>query len=75
MIFKSAKNFKEYNDKRKTNENFKFNDYLPKKFQKQRKPLLPLYKEPKKNKQNTVWKALDGNYTSFINNKKVDLIS
>ena len=44
-------------------------------FQKQQKLLLPYYKDAKKNKKKTVGKALDGNYTLFIDNKKVDLIS
>ena len=75
LIFKSAINLKEYNDKRKSSKNINFNayitDHLPEKFQKYRKLLLPLYKEAKK----TVWKALDGNYTLFIKNKNVDSTS
>ena len=37
--------------------------------------LLPYYKEAKKNKKKTIQKALDGNYTLFIDNKQVDLMS
>ena len=58
-----------------TNLNTYITDHLPVKFQEQRKLLLPYHKEAKKNKNKTVWKALDGNYTLFIDNKKVDLIS
>ena len=79
LIFKSALNRNEYNDKRKSNESINFNayitDHLFEKFQRQRKLLLPLYKEAKKNKPKTVWKALDVNYTLFIRNKKVDFTS
>ena len=58
-----------------TNLNTYITDHLPVKFQEQRKLLLQYYKEAKKNKKKTDWKALDGNYTLFIDNKKVDLIS
>ena len=39
---------------------------------------FPLFVEPyegEKNNKKTMWKALDGNYTLFIDNKQVDLIS
>ena len=58
-----------------TNLNTYITDHLPVKFQEQRKLPLPYYKEAKKNKKKTVWKALESNYTLFIDNKKVDLIS
>ena len=56
------------------NLNTYITDYLPAKFQEQQKLLLPYYKEAKKNKKKTMWKALDGNYTLFIDNKQVDLM-
>ena len=58
-----------------TNLNTYITDHLPTKFQEQRKVLLPYYKEAKKNKKKTIWKALDGNYTLFIENEQVDLMS
>ena len=77
LIFKSAKNLKEYNASRKNTKNFHFNAYitnhLPKNFQRQQKLLLPLYKEAQKNKQKAVGKAFEGNYTLFTNNKKLIL--
>ena len=42
---------------RKGSESTNLN-HLPVKFQEQRKLLLPYYKEAKKNKKKTVWKAL-----------------
>ena len=79
LIFKSAKNIGPYNAMRKesksTNLNTYITDHLPAKFQEQRKLLLPYYKEANKNKNKTMWKALDGNYTLFIDNKQVDLTS
>ena len=58
-----------------TNLNTYITDHLPAKFQEQRKLLLPYYKEAKKNKKKTMWKALDGSYTLFIDNKQVGLMS
>ena len=43
-----------------TNLNTYITGHLPVKFQEQRKLLLPYYKEAKKNKKKTIWKALDG---------------
>ena len=57
-----------------TNLNTYITDHLPATFQEQRKLLLAHYKEVKKNKK-TIWKALDGNYPLFIDNKQVDLMS
>ena len=39
------------------------NEHLLKKFQEQRKLLLPAYKEAKKNKKKIMWKTMNGNYT------------
>ena len=79
LIFKSAINPGQYNAMRKesgsTNLNTYITDHLPAKFQEQQKFLLPYYKEAKKNKKKIMWKALDGNYTLFIDNKQVDLMS
>ena len=57
-----------------TNLNTYSTGHLPAKFQEQRKLLLPYYKEAKKNKKKTMWKALDGNYTLFIDIGFFDLI-
>ena len=65
LIFKSAKNFGQYNARCKesgsTNLNTYITDHLPAKFQTQQKLLSPYYKEAKKNKKKTIWKALAGN--------------
>ena len=76
LIFKSAKHLKNYNAERRTEDEVSpytyITDHLPVKFQKQRKRLLPFYKEAKQNKQKAIWKILDGEYTLFVNNKKID---
>ena len=55
-----------------TNLNTYITDHLPAKFQEQRKLLLPYYKEAKKNKKKNMWKAIDRNYTLFINKFSID---
>ena len=77
LIFRSAKHLKNYNAERRTEDEFSpytyITDHLSVKFQKQRKRLLPFYKEVKQNNQKAVWKILDGEYTLFVNNKRKDL--
>ena len=77
-IFKNAKNLKDYNNQLKednsNNPTVYITEHLPHNFQQQWKLLLPQFKEAKKKKQKAVWKALNGNYTLFIDDKQVDLI-
>ena len=77
LIFKSTRNLKDFNEKRKrddkTSPPIYVTEHLPKKFQEQRKLLLPYYKEAKLKKQKTFWKALDGNYVLFVNGEKVEI--
>ena len=77
LTFKSAKHLQKYNAKRQTEDDVSLYTYitshLPIKFQKQRNFLLPIYKKAKQNIQKRVWKILDGEYTLFVNNKKIDL--
>ena len=77
LLFISAKQLKSYNAERRTEDDVSaytyITDHLPVQFQKQRKRLLPSYEEAKQNNQKAVWKILDGEYTLFVNNKKIDL--
>ena len=77
LIFKSTRNWKDFNEKRKrddkTSPPIYVTEYLPKKFQDQRKLLLPYYKEAKLKKQKTFRKALDSNYVLFANGEKVEI--
>ena len=77
LIFKSTRNLKDFNEKRKRDDKTSpptyVTEHLPKKFQEQRKLLLPYYKEAKLIKQKTFWKALDGNYVLFVNGEKVEI--
>ena len=40
-------------------------EHLPENFQRQRKLLLPYFKEARANKKRTTWKAIDGDYCLF----------
>ena len=69
---------KDFNQKRKRDDKtpppIYVAEHLPKKFQEQRKLLLPYYKEAKLKKQKTLWKALDGSYVLFVNGEKVEIL-
>ena len=77
MLYKSVKNLKPYNARLKleqTSHPYVYvSDHLPQAFQNQRKLLLPHYKEAKKRKQNTLWKAIDGEYCLYVEGKKIEL--
>ena len=47
-------------------------EHLPKELQKQKKALMPLFLEAKKNKQKTAWKLQDCEYRLFVDNELVD---
>ena len=76
LIFNSAKHLKAYNSKRisedATSPHIFITEHLPKKFQEQRKRLLPVFKDAKRRQQKTYWKAVNGNYVLFVNGKKVE---
>ena len=76
LIFKFLKNLKFYNIARKVEDNttpyIYVTEHLPKKFQDQRNRLLPIFNEARKNNQKTIWKATDGNYTLFVDGKRID---
>ena len=76
-IFSSAKNLKTYNETRRSYDEHSpyvyVTEHLPAKFQQQRKLLLPDFKEAKRKKQPTYWRAIDGNYCLFVDGDKIDL--
>jgi len=73
LIFKNAKNLKAYNVQIQQAEEESpyvfITELLPEKFKQQCKHLLPQYKEAREKNQKAVWKAIDGEYTLFVNGK------
>jgi len=73
VIFKNAKNLKAYNAQIQQDEEdspYMFiTEHLPEKFKQQHKRLLPQYKEAREKSQ----KAIDREYTLFVNGKKIVL--
>ena len=72
-IFGNLKNLKSYNESRKAlNLNPVFvTEHLPKKFQQERKLLLPKFKEARRMNRKTVWRAEKGHYVLYIDGIKV----
>ena len=46
-------------------------DHLPELFLRQKKALLPQFKQARKNKQKVFWRVENGNYVLFINDEKI----
>ena len=72
-IFGNLKNLKSYNESRKAlnlNPVF-FTEHLPKKFQQERKLLLPKFKEARRMNRKTVWRAEKSHYVLYIDAIKV----
>ena len=67
-IFNNLKNLKTFNDERRRNNqsSIYITEHLPKQFQIERKLLLPFFKEAKRRKQKTSWKAENGHYFLYI---------
>ena len=75
MIFKNLKNLKCYNDIRRVEKNptVFVTEHLPKMFLDQRKLLMPYFKNARRNRQKTSWRAVVGEYVLHVDDKKVDL--
>ena len=75
LIFKNARNLRDYNNARIISDNHSpyvfMTEHLPKRFQLQRKFLTKAYKEAREKNQKTVWKAVDGNYALFVDGRKI----
>ena len=76
LIFKKLKNLKAYNIEKKQGRNFNpyvyVSEHLTLMFQQQSKLLLNEHKEPRKNQKTATWKAVDSNYSLFVNGKQVN---
>ena len=76
LIFKSVKHLQSFNNAQKNEDQsvpyVYVTEHLPKKFQDQRKQLLPIFNDARKNKKKVYWKAIDGNYTLFVEGKQID---
>ena len=76
-IFSPAKNLKIYNKTRRSYDEYSpyvyVTEHLPANFQKQRKLLLPEFKEAKRNKLSAYWRAINGNYCLFVDGVKINL--
>ena len=72
-IYSSLKNLKNYNTARSSNANDSspvfVTDHLPKLFQNQKKALIPHFKEARSQNKKTYWKAENGQYHLYINNR------
>ena len=64
LIFSKLQHLKSYNISRRMihKPNIFVTDHLPKPFLEQKKLLMPFFKEAKRNKQKTSWRAVDGEY-------------
>ena len=76
-IFRNLKRLKSYNDLRKLDNKSSIfvTDHLPKVFLEQKKLLMPQFKEAKRNQQKTSWRAENGEYVLYIDNKKFSISS
>ena len=76
-IFQSAKHLKTYNEKLKKEDNKTpyayICDHLPIKFQQQQKNFLSFYKKAEEKNQQTIWKAVNGEYCLYVDDQKVKI--
>ena len=76
MIYKSVMNLKAYSDRLKSEQKPQpyvyVSDHLPQSFQNQRKILLPYFREARKHKQKTLWKAENGEYCLYVDGEKIE---
>ena len=76
LIFKSVKHLQSFNNARKNEDKsvpyVYVTEQMQKKFQDQRNQLLPTFNDARKNKKKAYWKAIDDNYTLFVEGKKID---
>ena len=73
----NLKNLKTYNAERKvkrqTASYVYATEHLPKELQKQKKALMPLFQNAKRNKQKIAWKLQDSEYCLFADDERVEL--
>ena len=73
MIFNNLKRLKSYNDQRRMDHKLTVYvaEHLPKAFLEQKNLLMPYIKKARMNKQKTFWRAENGKYVLYVNNKKI----
>ena len=73
LIFSLARKLKAHNDLRRQ-ENLRpqcITEHLLKKFQEERKKLLPAFREASVQGHKTLWRAENGQYALYVNNVRV----
>ena len=73
QIYGSLKYLKAFNDNRRllNHKAVYITDHLPKKFQEERKLILPQFKAARSQGKKTMWKPEDGHYVLYVDNVKV----
>ena len=75
LIYQNLRELKSFNEeKKKSIVNARpvyITDHLPELFLRQKKVLLPQFKQARKNKQKVFWRVENGNYVLFINDEKI----
>ena len=75
LIHQNLRELKSFNEeKKKSIVNARpvyITDHLPELFLRQKKALLPQFKQARKNKQKVFWRVENGNYVLFINDEKI----
>ena len=72
LVFASAKHLKSYNANQENDSKVYITEHLPATFLKQRKQLLPNFKEAKQLKKKTTWRILNDDYCLFVDGVKVN---
>lgn len=72
-IFKALKNLKAYNDERVSRRApvVCVTEHLPAEYQQQRKSLMPIFNQARKEKRKTSWRIVQGEYSLFVDNYKI----
>ena len=75
LIYQNLRELKSFNkEKKRSIVNARpvyITDHLPELFLRQKKALLPQFKQARKNKQKVFWPVENGNYVLFINDEKI----
>ena len=75
-ILEALRNLRSYNEDRKARDAplVYVTEHLPVTFQEQRKSLMPIFKQAKKDKSKTAWRVVKGEYCLFVDNEKISPI-
>ena len=72
LVFASANHMKSYNANQENDSKVYITEHFPATFLKQRKQLLPKFKEAKQLKKKTTWRILNDDYCLFVDGVKVN---